>query len=115
MNAMRRVRIAIFFLHIMAPSHGRGWSTCNESVNCCPFRQKPPRSQGKRADVIPLGYPYGNDRSSRPYLAPFAHASPYEFGEPFTFGYVAVESTPVRQRKGTKICDQSGASEREKL
>jgi hypothetical protein len=105
MNITKKISIVLFLLRICVPLYARGWSACNETVGCCPFRDKPLVSLGKRADVVPLGYPYGNDRSSRPYLAPFAHAAPYEFGQPFTFGYVAVESTGRRQPRGSKICD----------
>ena len=104
MIIVRRICMTLCLMYLIVPVYGRGWASCTESVGCCPYSAKPPVSKGKRSDVIPLGYPYGNDRSSRPYLAPYAHPSPYEFGQPFTFGYVAVESTGVRQPRGTKVC-----------
>lgn len=97
MKLIKLVILTFLLLRVCVPLDARGWTPCTETVGCCVFEQKPPVSLGKRADVIPLGYPYGNDRSSRPYLAPYAHAAPYEFGQPFTFGYVAVESTGVKK------------------
>lgn len=106
MNIVKKIGFMLVLLCTSMSLYARGWSACTETVNCCPFREKPLVSRGKREDVVPLGYPYGNDRSSRPYLAPFAHPAPYEFGQPFTFGYVAVESTGRRQHRHEKVCDE---------
>jgi hypothetical protein len=77
--------------------YSRDWAACPEDIGCCPT-VKAPENAAQRANPPQVGYPYGNDRSTRPYLAPFAHESRYQFGQPFTFGYVAVESIPERKK-----------------
>lgn len=92
------LRIILLLVRLCVPLYGKNWAYCDEELGCLPSCVKPPVSAGKREDVVPLGYPYGNDWSTRPYLAPFARESRYQFGQPFTFGYVAVESKPERKK-----------------
>lgn len=72
-------------------SCARAWISCVDTVHCELSRVKAPYSKGKRAAVIPIGYPYGNDRSGYPYLPPFAHGYSDRLGQDFTFGYRANE------------------------